>query len=248
MPRLDGDMENFRMGGNFDFTGARMEQLGASEYTLVTIAVDETGSVNGFEDQLRDMLVAAVESCKSSDRAENLLVRVIKFGTQYPQGVDEVHGFKALADIDVADYERLRPGHMTPLYDAAYSSVGAMNSYGEQLAEEAYMANAICFIITDGADNRSVTTPTMLKEELRKGVSGEYLESMISILVGVNAQQYQRELEDFQQAVGIDHYKDAGDANSRNLAKLADFVSTSIQSQSQSLGTGGPSQNIPPTI
>ena len=41
---------------------------------------------------------------------------------------------------------------------------------------------------------------------------------------------------------------DAGAANERSLAKLADFVSQSISSQSQSLGTGGPSQNISAVI
>ena len=41
---------------------------------------------------------------------------------------------------------------------------------------------------------------------------------------------------------------DAGDATPAKLAKLAVFISTSISSQSQHLGTGGPSQQIAATI
>ena len=44
------------------------------------------------------------------------------------------------------------------------------------------------------------------------------------------------------------HHIDVGDATPRKLAKLAAFVSQSISSQSQALGTGGPSQNIAATI
>lgn len=248
MPRLDGDMETFQMGGNFNFTGARLEQLGASEYTLVTIAVDETGSVSGFQDELREMLVTAVASCQASDRSENLLVRVVTFGSQHNQGVNEIHGFKPLVDIDVANYPTIQPGGMTPLYDAVYSSVGALNGYGQQLVDDGYGVNAITFIITDGADNRSTATPKMVQEELSKGVSGEVLESMVSVLIGINAASAASYLQDFQRDAGITQFIDAGDATKSTLARLADFVSQSISSQSQALGTGGPSQNISATI
>ena len=248
MPRLDDSMQNHKIGGSFTFSGARIDKLGATEYTLVSIAVDETGSVLGFSDQLREMLIAAVESCKKSPRSDNLLVRVITFGTQYKNGVNEIHGFKPLGEIDTVAYPIIDPGGSTPLYDACYSAIGSQNVYGKKLVDQDFSCNGIAFIITDGGENASVATAQMVADEARKSVSGEILESMISVLIGINGSSYSQWLSQFQKDAGLTQYIDAGDATPRKLAKLAAFVSKSVSSQSQALGTGGPSQNISATI
>ncbi|OGM99293.1 MAG: hypothetical protein A2915_02490 [Candidatus Yanofskybacteria bacterium RIFCSPLOWO2_01_FULL_41_34] len=248
MPRLDESMQSHKIGGSFTFSAARVERLGAAEYTLVTVAVDETGSVQGFSDQLREMLVTAVESCKKSPRSDNLLIRVITFGTQYKNGVNEIHGFKPLGEIDTVSYPTIKPGGSTPLYDACYSAIGSQNVYGKKLDDQDFSCNGIVFIITDGGENASVATAQMVADEAKKSVSGEILESMISVLIGINGSSYSRWLSQFQKDAGLTQYIDAGDATPRKLAKLAAFVSKSVSSQSQALGTGGPSQNISATI
>ena len=248
MPRLDESMQSHKIGGSFTFSAARVERLGATEYTLVTVAVDETGSVQGFSDQLREMLVTAVESCKKSPRSDNLLIRVITFGTQHKNGVNEIHGFKPLGEIDTASYPMIKPGGSTPLYDACYSAIGSQNVYGKKLVDQDFSCNGIVFIITDGGENASVATAQMVADEAKKSVSGEILESMISVLIGINGSSYSQWLSQFQKDAGLTQYIDAGDATPRKLAKLAAFVSKSVSSQSQALGTGGPSQNISATI
>lgn len=248
MPRLTGNMETVKLGGSFSFSGTRVDSLGASEYTLVTIAIDTSGSVLGFRKQLREMLIASVDSCKKSPRKENLLVRVILFSGMFVSGVKELHGFKPVLDIDSSTYPDFDTGGDTPLNDACYSSVGAMNAYAQKLVDQRFGVNGICFVITDGAENASSTGTSDVKRELEKAVSGEVLESLVSILIGINANFYEAKLKDFQTEAGITHYRDAGTATPQNLAKLAGFVSQSVSSQSQMLGTGGPSQNIAPTI
>ena len=140
MPRLmDDNMEEAKIPGmqGFQFSAIRTENLGATEYTLVTIAVDLTGSVYGFEKDLRDSLIAAVDACKKSPRSDNLLLRVIAFSTRYPNGVEELHGFKPLAEINPQnDYAPFAPGGATPLYDACYSAIGAVNVYAKQLMDD----------------------------------------------------------------------------------------------------------------
>ncbi len=248
MPRLD-QMEDGKIpGGNFTFSAIRTEHLGASEYTLVTIAVDITGSVDGFEDQLRQCLITAVNSCKKSPRSDNLLIRVILFSSSLQGGIKELHGFKPLAEINPDDYENFNPGGGTPLVDATYSAIGATNAYSKTLYDDDFRNNAIVFIITDGDDNASVMKSSAIKKEIEKGIKGEFLESMVSILIGINAAQYLTELQSFQIEAGLDQFIDAGDVSERKLAKLADFVSQSVSSQSQAVGTGGASQNISTTI
>lgn len=248
MPRLGEDMEQKKIGGAFEFQGTRIEKLGATEYTLVTVAVDETGSVSGFDVELKKALTTAVDACKKSPRSDNILVRVITFGSQYGNGVNEIHGFKPLAEIDTTQYPDIRPGGATPLCDAVYSAVGAMNVYGKDLQDQDFGVNGIAFIITDGGDNDSTATMKMVKDQLEKSVTGETMESMVSVLIGINAMGSAAALQDFQQKAGITQFIDAGDATPRKLAKLAAFVSQSVSSQSQALGTGGPSQSIAATI
>jgi uncharacterized protein YegL len=249
MPRLDKDLEIQKIAGsNFSFSGTRLDHLGASGYTLVTVAVDVTGSVSGFEQELHAMLVAAVESCKKSPLKDNILVRVVLFSTRFKQGISEIHGFKPVLEIDTASYPALIAGGLTPLCDAVFSSIGATNTYGAQLRGRHYDANGICFIITDGDDNDSVASMDMVKREAEKSVTGEILESMISILIGVNASNLRHLLTRFKDEAGITQYVDAGDATPQRLAKLADFVSQSVSSQAQAQGTGGPSQSIAATI
>ena len=250
MPRItqDNSMETHSIGGtNFTFQGARLENLGATEYTLITIAVDVTGSTDGFEDALRQTLISAVEACKKSPRSDNLLLRVVIFSSSI--GVRELHGFKQLTEIDTAAYPIFHGSGLTPLCDAVYSSIGAMIGYGERLRDNDFLANAIAFIITDGGENASVnSTVGMIRALIADVKRSEKIESLISVLIGINAAQYLSELESFKNDAGIDQYIDAGEASKGKLAKLAAFVSQSVSSQSQALGTGGPSQKIAATI
>jgi uncharacterized protein YegL len=251
MPRMmDNSMETGQVGQGrqaFQFSGVRVDSLGATEYTLVTVAVDVTGSVGGFADELRNCLILAVESCKKSPRANNLLVRVVLFSSSLPKGVEEVHGFKPLGEIDTNSYQQFNPYGATPLFDATFSAVGATNAYAKKLKDQDFLVNGIVFIVTDGDDNCSVSSVRMIENEMKRGAVGEDIESLVGVVVGINAGNVRHLLDNFATGAGL-QYIDAGDATKGKLAKLAQFVSQSVSSQSQALGTGGPSQNIAVTI
>lgn len=253
MPRLDNqddnDMQSFNIGrGGFAFTGARFETLGASDYTLVSIGVDVSGSVTPYRQEVIDMLKMAVDACKKNPRSDNMLIRVFLISARFPKGVEEIHGFKSLSEINVSTYDSIQTGGMTPLTDGCYSGVGGILAYAKELKAKDFGSNGIAFFITDGGETGSTATMAMLKKELKDAIGSETLESLISILIGINTGQYDAVLETFQKEAGIDHYKKAGEATPGNLAKLAAFLSRSISSQAQAQGTGGPSQNIAPTI
>ena len=249
MPRIADDegMEFHAAGGQFGFTGTRLEKLGATEYTLVDIAIDVTGSTAGFSDDLRNALIVAVDACKKSPRSDNLLLRVTTFSTSVG-GVNELHGYKPLGEIDTAQYPTFHPSGGTPLFDATYSAINSMVLYGGKLTDNDFLVNGIVFIITDGDDNNSTATPRMIAQTISAARQDEKLESVVTVLIGINAAQYRSYLANFKAQAGLDQYIDAGAATKAKLAKLADFVSQSVSSQSQSLGTGGPSQNIAATI
>jgi hypothetical protein len=265
MPKLAGNeddpVQQYAVGGsNFNFTATRIGDLGATKYTLATIVVDTTGSTGGFTDQLREMLVTAVKACKKSPLKDFMMVRVVLFSTSYPNGVREIHGFKRVLDINTDDYPKLVASGATPLWDATYEAVGALAEYGADLTANDFNVNGIVFVITDGIEgdwtNEPVSTvrPAQIADKLSEISRHEMLESLVSILIGINTDgkinglDVRQELERFRSDVGFTQYTDAGDATVGSLAKLAAFVIQSISSQSQAIGTGGPSQSIAATI
>jgi uncharacterized protein YegL len=235
----DGDMQTTQVA-NYSFSGVRPEKLGAPEYTLVTTVLDITGSVTSYAAQLLEMKQAIVRACRKNPRAEFLMLRDVEFN----EDVTEVHGFADLNRIDENQYAVPNCRGLTALYDATYAAVAATNEYGRILTEQDFNVNGVVFVVTDGDDNRSVQTPSSIRQELLRGVQNESIESLVVVLIGINAGQFKVALERFQKDAGLQQFVDAGDATPRNLAKLAEFVSRSISSTSQSLGTGGPSQPL----
>ncbi len=245
MPKFmikDSDMQQTQIpGSSMQFSAIRPDELGASEYTLVTIVVDISSSVTAFADDLLKALKEAVRSCKKSPRAENLLLRVVSFNT----GIYEIHGFIPLDGIDVDTYDPFQCSGMTALRDASYNSIGATFDYAKTLIGQDFDANAIVFVITDGEENASWQSSVQdTKDLIEAAKRHEEIESIVTVLIGINVADCIHSLEDFQQAVGIDQFIDVGEATPGRLAKLAQFVSRSVSSQSQALGSGAASQPL----
>ena len=226
----------------FVFSAIRPEKLTESAYSLVSIVIDATSSVSSFEKDLLKALKSTVDACRSSPRAENLLIRV----TTFNESEYEIHGFKPLNEINTDDYVSIDPQGMTALYDATASAIGATLTLSKDLVYNQEMdVNGLVVVITDGEDNRSRSaSPKDIKRLIEAAAQEEIIESLNTILIGVNSDYCGPALKDFQNKSGIAQYVDAGDASSKNLAKVADFVSRSISSTSVSLGTGGPSQAL----
>ena len=245
MPRLDNNsLEEYTLPtGNFGFSGERISNLGATEYTLVHICIDDSGSVVGFKAEMEKCLKEAIKACQLSPRADYLMVRV----TSFDQNLKEVHGFKLLSSTNLTDYDNmLRCGGMTSLYDASTNAVESTSAYGKSLLDNDLSVNGIVIVITDGADNTSVATRNSVRDALQKAITGEKLESLVSILVGVNIQDatVSSFLKTFKDEAGFTQYVELDKADAKSLAKLADWVSKSISAQSQALGTGGPSKSL----
>ena len=98
-----------------------------------------------------------------------------------------------------------------------------------------------------GDDNASRSAnEASIKDLLSQIQQKEHLESIRTILIGVNETDahMKTRLEAFKTNSNLDEYISMGDATKGKLAKLAKFVSQSVSSQSQALGTGGPSKPI----
>jgi len=246
MPKMtDMDIQTvYQPGTNaFAFSAVKVDSLQASEYTLVDLAVDISGSVSAFEHQIEKCVKEIIKACAKSPRSDNLLMRVTRFNNR----ADEVHGYKPLANCNLDNYNGVFSAYGgTALFEATHNAVRAQMAYAKELKKNDYAANGIVFIITDGDDNANSMSPDSVKLALEESKKSEALESLVSILVGVNVQSQvlSSYLNQFQQAAGITQFVSIDDASDKKLARLAEFVSKSIVSQSQALGTGGASQTL----
>lgn len=243
MPRLSDMMQGSTVIGNvtFEYSAARPEELAETEYTLVGLACDISSSVHSYAQELVDAQHHIINACGKHDRGENLLVRSSTFNHQS----SEVHGFKPIADIDLAsDYPALSPRGSTALFDATYDMLGAVLQYGEQLADADIDVNAIIFIITDGDDNSSSVSMSDIKNLIEKCRKSEKISSVTTVLIGINDSSCAHFLQNFQQQANLDHYISVGDASASKLAKLAKWISKSISTTSTSLSSGGSTPSL----
>ena len=168
------------------------------------------------------------------------MLRVTRFDTS----VEEVHGFKPLNEVNVDGYVGcLKSGGCTALNDAAFNAIESVRRYGTQLAKHNFGVNGIVFVITDGCDNASSMKPAAVKQALIDSVRSEELESLTSVLIGVNLldAQVKSSIESFAKTAGFTQYIDVGQADAKSLSRLADFVSRSISLQSRLLGSASAS-------
>ncbi len=225
---------------NYGFSAIRIEDLGAAEYTLVTIVADVSPSTHGFRKAMEACLGEVLQACGASPRRHNLLVRLMAFASD----VSELHGFRPLAECKAGDYDGVLRSlrGTTALFDATINGVEATAAYGEKLLSSGYDVNGIVIVLTDGMDNDSAGTMAECKKVFDEALATEKLESLVTILVGVNINDCAQYLGAFAKTVGFTQFVDMGQADAKSLTRLASFMSRSISSQSVSLGTGGPSQ------
>lgn len=247
MPKITDDMASQAIAGtNYQFTGQRIDTLGSNEWTLGVVIMDVSGSTSRFRPEMERVLKAIYRACLKNPRADCMMLRVVKFDTQ----IDEVHGFKPLADCNESDYDGCLGlgGGLTALYDACFTGVQSALQYGKALTAKDYDANAAIFVVTDGCEyppNASTATPSMVKTALEDAVVSESLESITSVLIGLNAGgSLDAQLAKVKDACGFMQYESVDNVDENSLARIAEFISRSFSSQSQMLGTGGPSQSL----
>ncbi len=241
MPKLGTDLIHHN-AGYYGYSAIRIDDLESSGFTLVVIATDVSSSVESFKTEMEQSIKSIVDACKSSPRADNLLIRFVSFA----HNLEEIHGFKLLEQCNTSDYDNsLKVGGNTALYDAIENAVSSVADWGQQIASKKYLdINAIVFVITDGQDNCSKSGAETVKKILKKAVMDEHLESIMTVLIGVGvtkASGMDQYLSDVHTNVGFTQYVAIDDSSAKSLAKLAQFVSKSISAQSQSLGSGGSS-------
>lgn len=244
MPKLMNQTDSvvLKTVSNFGFTAQRVDTLTSSEYTIVGIAIDVSPSVSPFKADLEKAYRDIVGACRKNPRSENLLIRAATFN----ENLGELHGFGALDTIDEAKVALNTNGGGTALWDATMEGVEAIDTYGKQLDAMDYAINALLVVATDGEENSSKTANTAkIKARIAQVRKDEVLESLKVIVIGIGTDpKTSQYLDNYTKEIGADQFVSISETDAKSFAKLADFVSRSISSSSQSLGTKGQSANL----
>src|ERR1044072_5244593 len=116
---------------HYGYSATRLDDLGATEYTIATIVAGVSGSTGAFIFDMEAAITRIVQACKFSPRADNLLLRLIAFD----DSLRELHGFKLLENCHLADYGgALRSGGSTSVFDATEHGVASTTHSEAQLA------------------------------------------------------------------------------------------------------------------
>lgn len=250
MPIIQGDVEQLN-AGHFGYSAVRMDTLDESMYSLATLVIDCSSSVNRFMPDIIKVLkeaVKAVGNPKFNPRSDNVLLRVVTFATT----VREVHGFVPINQItDLSVYDSINASGATALFDATISSIEASTDMGKRLHDNRYTANGIVIVVTDGMNCagrfKDLSDVVEVGKAFEKANQKECLESLDSFLIGVNVGQDReiiQALNDLHAQGFTRPFVKIEEANEKTIAKLGLAISESISASSQAVGTGGPSQAV----
>lgn len=229
---MEKNMEVLITKNNFKLSTVKIDQLEETEYTIVTVLIDVTGSVNAFKNDLVLMEKNVIKACKKLPKADNLIINNLIFNSAIH--IKEKHGFKTLDMIDVDnDYKDLACGHMTNLFDAILDSISGLKAEAKRLQKAGYVVNTALYVITDGGDNCSRSSEMDVNNCISGIVQKESF-NLTTVLIGINENDCISELEKLKDN-GFELYVNCPDAKPATLAKLAGFITDSISSSSMNM-------------
>lgn len=235
-------------GAGYGYTGTAIQDLTSFENTVAATLFDESGSTRIFAKQMEEAVKQIIKFLRISPRADNLIYGHYHFDN----GIKEILGWTPLAQVEEDQFDGCwAGGGCTNLYYSEDRVLTYMRDYAQQMAAKRYVSNGILCTMSDGGEySPQYSEGAGFKEDQVKKafadcVVCEDLESLVSIFIGINPDQgVQDEMQRHAEEVGYTRYLPVEKADANSLAKIAEFISKSIVSQSQALGSKGPSQDI----
>ena len=248
-------MENsvkLKTNSGFGFSMTGIQNLKETSYTLVLLLLDLTGSVSGEEDEIKRMLKQIIADGKRAGYGKRVLIACYAFNTQI--GVKELFGFDVPNAIDISGLHIDTTGG-TNLIDAVATGQDALEKAANELVGADFITNLLFIGTTDGEDNSSRMTVQMLADKFNAARKNESFDSFKAILIGLRTGQQAQDsrysgktvdqvLSELTADAAFDQYESAKQVKDGTYGKIGGFISQSISSSSQSLGSGSPSANV----
>ena len=209
--------------GNFD-----PENVETEDTINAVFAIDVSGSVGGYVDELNKGMNEFVQRMQGSHVSEKLFVSIVEFQSH----VKVRSGFQPISQVPTIDFTN-SIGGMTALYEGTKIALKNAIDYRIGLESAGVNTKSLLFVITDGQDNASNCRASEVKDMITDLLKEERnFSSFESILFGIGKENE----SDFKQAavdMGIKNVATI-DNSPNEIKKMINFISSSVSSASGS--------------
>jgi hypothetical protein len=130
--------------------GMDLEDITASDVTLVTVLIDESSSIHGagLEQAVRDGQNALIDAFARSREKDSILLATWKFNHE----TTVLHSYVGIDDAVRLDASNYSGVGSTRLYDTWCDALAANVAYAQRLRDHGTPCRSIVVVITDGED------------------------------------------------------------------------------------------------
>jgi hypothetical protein len=165
--------------------GKALEDITASDVTLVTLLIDASGSIadRGLEQAVRDGQNALLEAFGGAKEKDSVLLALWTFNAD--QKV--LHSYVPVEDATRLDAKNYRGIGSTRLYDTWCDALTANVAYAQRLRDGGTPTRSVVVVVTDGEDVGSTRTSPMCAQ-LSKDLLASELFTLAFVGVGKDTQ------------------------------------------------------------
>lgn len=130
--------------------GKDIEDIVASDVTLVTLLVDASSSIHdrGLEDAVRDGENTLVDALSATRERDSILMALWTFDDE----LRVVHAYVGLDDVTRLDKKNYHGRGCTRLYDTWCDALAANVAYADRLRSSGTPCRSVVVVVTDGED------------------------------------------------------------------------------------------------
>jgi len=130
--------------------GKDLEDIAASDVTLVTVLIDASTSIadRGLEQGVRDGQNALIDAFAGARERDSILLALWTFGSD----MDVLHSYVPVDEATRLTPQNYRGSGATKLYDTYCDALTANVAYAQRLRDGGTPARSVVVVITDGED------------------------------------------------------------------------------------------------
>jgi len=150
--------------------GVNVDDVAASEVTLVTMLIDDSGSIRfvaGNSEAVRDGHNMVLDALLESKQENGILIH-----TRYLNG-HILYPYSLLKDAKRMTANNYNPNGGTPLYDQSVVVLGTVIAGYQRFVDNGVVARSVTLIVTDGNDEHSVNATAKTIRAIVKDLLGE---------------------------------------------------------------------------
>jgi hypothetical protein len=151
--QITGNLGAFVLAGA---AGKDLEDLAASDVTLVTVLIDASSSIatSGLEQAVRDGQNALIDAFAGAKERDSILLACWTFSG----GLEVLHSYVPVDEATRLDKKNYSGNGSTRLYDTWCDALTANVAYAQRLRDGGTPARSVAIVITDGEDVGSSRT------------------------------------------------------------------------------------------